>query len=166
MKKNVEIEAAEALLDVGVSLPFLRFKIPFRKKPVSIRVTMKRPCLGSQIRIAKLYLHVHTVTYGNNGIKVVEQQFNKHEEMAFLAIHGKRVSKMVALTICRGAISGLLFSGIVAWLLRWFVPDKYLQGANQRFITLLGTKSFMRIIESVQISNPLKPRESQKRKGS
>ena len=25
MKKNVEIEAAEALLDVGVSLPFLRF---------------------------------------------------------------------------------------------------------------------------------------------
>lgn len=79
---------------------------------------------------------------------------------------GKRVSKMVSLTICRGAVSGLLFSGIVAWLLRWFVPDKYLQGANQRFVTLLGTKSFMRIIESVQISNPLKPRESQKRKGS
>ena len=94
------------------------------------------------------------------------EQFNKHEEMAFLAIHGKRVSKMVSLTICRGAVSGLLFSGIVAWLLRWFVPDKYLQGANQRFVTLLGTKSFMRIIESVQISNPLKPRESQKRKGS
>ena len=120
MKKNVEIEAAEALLDVGVSLPFLQFKMPFRKKPVSIRVT----------------------------------------------IHGKRDSKMVSLTICRGAVSGLLFSGIVAWLLRWFVPDKYLQGANQRFVTLLGTKSFMRIIESVQISNPLKPRESQKRKGS
>ena len=150
MKKNVEIEAAEALLDVGVSLPFLQFKMPFRKKPVSIRVTMKRPCLGSQIRIAYEEM----------------EQFNKHEEMAFLAIHGKRVSKMVSLTICRGAVSGLLFSGIVAWLLRWFVPDKYLQGANQRFVTLLGTKSFMRIIESVQISNPLKPRESQKRKGS
>lgn len=159
MRKNVEIEAAEALLDVGVSLPFLRFKIPLRKKPVSIRVTMKRPCLGNQIRIAKLYLQLG-ITYEEM------EQFNKHEEMAFLVIHGKRVSKMVALTICRGAISGLLFSGIVAWLLRWFVPDKYLQGANQRFVTLLGTKSFMRIIESVQISNPLKPRESQKRKGS
>lgn len=58
-----------------------------------------------------------------------------------------------------------IVSGIVAWLLRWFVPDKYLQGANQRFVTLLGTKSFMRIIESVQISNPLKPRESQKERG-
>ena len=153
MKKNVEIEAAEALLDVGVSLPFLQFKMPFRKKPVSIRVTMKRPCLGSQIRIARLYLQLG-ITYEEM------EQFNKHEEMAFLAIHGKRVSKMVSLTICRGAVSGLLFSGIVAWLLRWFVPD------NQRFVTLLGTKSFMRIIESVQISNPLKPRESQKRKGS
>ena len=159
MKKNVEIEAAEALLDVGVSLPFLQFKMPFRKKPVSIRVTMKRPCLGSQIRIARLYLQLG-ITYEEM------EQFNKHEEMAFLAIHGKRVSKMVSLTICRGAVSGLLFSGIVAWLLRWFVPDKYLQDANQRFVTLLGTKSFMRIIESVQISNPLKPRESQKRKGS
>ena len=159
MKKNVEIEAAEALLDVGVSLPFLRFKIPFRKKPVSIRVTMKRPCWGSQIRIAMLYLQLG-FTYDE--IK----QFNKHEEMAFLAIHGKRISKMVALTICRGAISGLLFSGIVAWLLRWFVPDKYLQGANLHLITLLGTKSFMRIIKSVEISNPLKPIVSQKRKGS
>ena len=94
------------------------------------------------------------------------ERFNKHEEMAFLAMHGKRISKMVALTICRGEISGVLLSGIVAWLLRWFVPDKYLQGANQRFIALLGTKSFMRIIESVQISNPMKPRTSQKRKGS
>ena len=129
MKKNVEIEAAEALLDVGVSLPFLQFKMPFRKKPVSIRVTMKRPCLGSQIRIARLYLQLG-ITYEEM------EQFNKHEEMAFLAIHGKRVSKMVSLTICRGAVSGLLFSDIIAWLLRWFVPDKYLQGANQRFVTL------------------------------
>lgn len=156
MKKNVEIEAAEALLDVGVSLPFLQFKIPFREKPLSIRVTMKRPCLGSQIRIAKLYLEL--------GVTHEEmEQFNKHEEMAFLAIHGKRVSKMVALTICRGAISGI-FAGFIAWLLRWFVPDKYLQGANQRFVSLLGTKSFTRIIESVQIANPLKPRTSQEEK--
>ena len=48
---------------------------------------MKRPCLGSQIRIAKLYLQLG-ITYEEM------EQFNKHEEMAFLAIHGKRVSKM------------------------------------------------------------------------
>ena len=62
MKKNVEIEAAEALLDVGVSLPFLQFKMPFRKKPVSIRVTIKRPFLGIQIRIAMLYIQLG-ITY-------------------------------------------------------------------------------------------------------
>ncbi len=94
------------------------------------------------------------------------EQFNKHEEMAFLAIHGKRVSKMVSLTICRGAVSGLLFSGIVAWLLRWFVPDKYLQGANQRFCHFAWYKVFfMRIIESVQISNPLKTERAKKERG-
>ena len=159
MRRDVEIEAAEALLDVGVSLPFLQFRIPFRKKPVSIRVTMRRPCLGSQIRIARLYLQLG-VTYEEM------ERFSKHEEMAFLAVHGRCVSRMVALTVCRGAVSGLLFSGIVAWLLRWFVPDRFLQGANRCFVTLLGTRSFTPIIESVQISNPLKPRESQKGKGS
>lgn len=159
MKESVAIEAAEALLDVGVSLPFIRIKIPFRNKPVSVRVTMKRPCLGNQIRIASHYLKFGC-TYEEM------EKFNKHEELAFLAIHGKRVSQMIALTICRGAIVGALFSGIVAWLIRWFVPDVYLQGANLRFVTLLGTKSFMNIIKSVQISNPLKPRLSQKRKGS
>lgn len=101
---------------------------------------MKRPCLGSQIRIAKLYLQLG-ITYEEM------EQFNKHEEMAFLAIHGKRVSKMVALTICRGAISGLLFSGIVAWLLRWFVPDKYLQGANQR-LSLCWVQSLLCVLSN------------------
>lgn len=154
----MQIEAAEALLDVGVSLPFFKVKIPFKKKPLQIRLIMKRPCLGSQIKIAVLYLTLG-VTY--------EQmlEFDKHQEMEFLAVHGKTVSRMVARTIVRGPISGL-FAGVVAWLLRWFVSDEYIQGANTRFITLLGTKSFTNIIRSVQISNPLKPRLSQKQKGS
>ncbi len=86
--------------------------------------------------------------------------------MAFLAIHGKRVSKMVALTICRGAISDYCFPGIVAWLLRWFVPDKYLQGANQRFITPAGTKSFYAYY---RIGSDIQSNETErepKRKGS
>ena len=55
---QIEIEAAEALLDIGVSLPF--FKIPFTRKVV--RLTMRRPCLGGQIRLARLYLQTG-VTY-------------------------------------------------------------------------------------------------------
>ncbi len=157
MKTNsrIEIEAAEALLDIGVSLPF--FKIPFTRKVV--RLTMKRPCLGGQIRLARLYLQTG-VTY--------EQmlEFSKHDELAYMALHGKQVSKMVALTICRSALSAWFFSDALAWLLRWFVDDEYLRAANMQFLRLLGTKSFTTIIRSISTTNPMKPRLSQKRKGS
>ena len=104
---QIEIEAAEALLDIGVSLPF--FKIPFTRKVV--RLTMKRPCLGGQIRLARLYLRT--------GITYEEMlEFSKHEELAYMAVHGRRVSKMVALTICRGAFSTWLFSDLLPWVVR------------------------------------------------
>lgn len=154
---NVELETAEALLDIGVSLPIKEFKIPFTGKRFAPRLIMKRPCLGSQIRIARHYLQI--------GFTYEEMKaFNKHEEMVFLAKHGKRVSKMIALTICRGAFSGWFLSPFMAWFIRWFVPDAFIQGANLRFITLLGTKDFMNIIRSSEIANPLRPRLSQQRK--
>lgn len=159
MNREIEIEAADALLDVGVSLPLLRIRIPFRRKPLQIRLTMKRPCLGNQIRIARLYLET--------GVTHEEMaRFNKHEELSFLALHGKRISRMVALTICRGKWSGWILTPIVAWILRWMVDDLWVQGANMRFISLLGTKSFMNIIGSVERVNPLTPRSSQRKRGS
>lgn len=154
---HIEIEAAEALLDIGVSLPF--FKIPFTRKV--IRLTMRRPCLGGQIRLVRLYLQT--------GITFEEMlEFSKHEELAYMALHGRRVSKMVALTICRGPITGTLFAGILAWLLRWVVDDIYLRAANMQFLRLLGTKSFMIIIRSISTTNPLRPRLSHenRKKGS
>lgn len=159
-KNIVEGEAAEALLDVGVSLPFRAIKIPFRKKPFQVRVTMKRPVLGSQIRIARVYLRIG-VTFEQ------VRKFNKEEEMTFMAEHGKDVSRMIALTICRDLISGHLFAGFVAWILRWFVADIYLQAAYTRFASLMGTKSFESIIRSVEQTNPLEPLiQSQQEKGS
>ena len=157
---SVELETSEALLDIGVSLPCKTVKIPFTGKGFTLRMIMKRPCLGNQMRIARHYLKTG-VTY--------EQMkgFNKHEEMVFLAMHGTRISKIIALTICRGAITGTLFTPFMAWFIRWFVPDAFIMGANLRFITLLGTKDFMNIIRSSEIANPMRPRLSQeKRKGS
>lgn len=154
---NVELETAEALLDIGVSLPLKAVRIPFTSKRFALRMTMKRPCLGNQIRIARHYLKLG-VTYEQM------KAFNKHEEMVFLAQHGTRVSKMIALTICRGAITGTLFTPFMAWFIRWFVPDTFIQGANLQFIFLLGTKDFMNIIRSSEIANPLRPRLSQKEK--
>lgn len=156
---NVELEAAEALLDIGVSVPFKEIRVPFTRKHIRLRLTMKRPCLGSQIRIARHYLKL--------GYTAEQMEaFTKEQEMAFLAIHGRRLSLMIALTICRGAVSGLLFAPIMAFVIRWFVPDAFIQGANLRFISLLGTRSFTNIIRSVEAINPLRPRLSQQEKGS
>lgn len=156
MNRSVETEAAEALLDIGVSLPF--FRLPLMRQP--IRLTMKRPCLGNLIRITKLYLQM--------GVTCRQMEaFDKDEELRFIALHGGRISRMVALTICRGAISGTLLARPLAWLIRWFVPNECLQAAARHFIALLGTRSFMSIIDSVERANPMKPRTSQRNtKGS
>jgi hypothetical protein len=156
---NVEIEAAEALLDDGVSVPFKRLRIPFVKRPIELRMVMRRPCLGSQIRIAKHYLALGT-TYEQMKTFTVEQ------DMEFVVRHGKRISKMIALTVCRGPVSGRILAPAVAFFIRWFVEDIFIQGANTQFIILLGTKNFTNIIRSAELSNPMKPRLSQKTQGS
>lgn len=157
--QDVELEASEALLDIGVSLPFKAVRIPFTRIKKTFRITMRRPCLGSQIRIARHYRRLG-VTYDEM------KAFTKDEEMEFLDKHGKRISKMIALTICRGFFSGWIFSPLMAFIIRWFVPDIFLQGANLNFISLLGTRNFLNIIKSAERTNPLRPKLSQKGKGS
>ena len=156
---KIGIEAAEALLDMGVSLPFKDIKIPFTSNRFTLRLTMKRPCLGNQIRIARLYMTLG-VTYETM------LTFDKHEQMLFLAKHGKTISKMISLVVLRGGVTGLLFSSLLAWLIRWCVNDKFIAAANTEFVHLLGTKNFMNIIRSCETANPLKPRLSQRKKGS
>lgn len=156
MGNLIELEASEVLLDIGVSLPIKEMKL-FGKRFV-FRFTMKRPYLGSQIRIARKYLQLGT-TYEQM------KNFTKDEEMKFLAQHGKTLSEMVALTICRGAMS-VLFSGAIAWFLRWRCEDEVLNSANRIVIHCIGTRNFTNIIRSSEWSNPLKPRLSQARKGS
>lgn len=157
---NVEKEAAEALLDDGVSVPFKEIRIPFTGRRIKLRMTMRRPCLGSQIRIAKYYLSLGA-TYEQM------KAFTLEEEMAFVARHGATISRMIALTVCRGAVSGRLLAPVVAYFIRWFVPDVFIQGANMEFLTLLGTRNFMNIIRSAEETNPMRPRLSQKtRNGS
>lgn len=117
MKRNVELEAAEALLDVGILLPLLRFRLPGGREWV-LRVTMRRPCLGGQMRIVRHYLKL--------GITAREwDAFSEDEERAFFDRHAKRLSLILALTICRGYLSGLLLAPVVAWLIRWKVPSEY-----------------------------------------
>jgi hypothetical protein len=147
---EIEVEVAEALLDEGVWIPIKEFRLPFRKQALRMRVKLKRPCLGGQIRIARLYLKI--------GVRVEQlKSFDKEEQMRFMSEHGKTVSRIIALTICRGLITGYLFTRIIAWLLRWFVENIYLEASFEKFVVLMGTHSFENIIGSVQKMNPLAP---------
>ena len=155
-EKKIQLEASEALLDIGVSVPFKRLRVPFRREPVCLRMTMKRPRLSGQIRIARLYLSLG-VTYAEL------EAMDRDGQMRFVAEHGKTISRMVAETMCGAWWKPVR---VVAWLLRHCVDNVYLQAAMMQFVLLLGTENFMPIIKSAEATNPMKLRLSQGRKGS
>lgn len=157
--KQIQREGADALLDIGVSVPLKSFRIPLRKSPVELRVTMKRPYMSGQILFARTYLSM--------GVTSEDMwNFDKEQEMRFLAEHGKKVSRMLAYTICRGAFSRRFLLWAVSWFLRNFVEQRYLIGTVKRFVSLMGTDPFIPIIKSAERTNPMKLRTSQKKKGS
>lgn len=157
--KQIQREGADALLDIGVSVPLKSFRIPLRKSPVELRVTMKRPYMSGQILFARTYLSI--------GVTSEDMwNFDKEQEMRFLAEHGKKVSHMLAYTICRGAFSRRFLLWAVSWFLRNFVEQRYLIGTVKRFVSLMGTDPFIPIIKSAERTNPMKLRTSQKKKGS
>ena len=157
--KQIQREGADALLDIGVSVPLKSFRIPLRKSPVELRVTMKRPYMSGQILFARTYLSM--------GVTSEEMwNFDKEQEMRFLAEHGRKVSRMLAYTICRGAFSRRFLLWAVSWFLRNFVEQRYLIGTVKRFVSLMGTDPFIPIIRSAERTNPMKLRTSQKKKGS
>ena len=157
--RMVQREGAAALLDRGVSVPLKNMRIPFRKKPLKLRVVMRRPRLGGLMRLARVYLSL--------GVTAEQmKKFTKEEEMAFLAAHGKEISRMIAYTLCRGWISRLLLVGLTAWWVRHFMEPAYMEAAMRNFVFLLGTDPFTNFIRLAERTNPMKLRLSQKRKGS
>ena len=155
-ERQIQEEASEALLDMGVSVPLKPIRLPWRKEPLLLRLTMRRPRLGVQIRIARLYLSL--------GVTHAELlALDKDGQMRFIAEHGKVISEMVALTMC-----GRWWKPVwlVAWVLRHWVDNLYLQVAMMKFVLLLGTEAFTNIIRSAEMTNPMKLRLSQGRKGS
>lgn len=157
--RQIEKEGAEALLDTGLSVPLKELHLPFFKKSFHLRVTMRRPTLAGQIRIAKEWLAM--------GVTSEEMwHFTKEEEMQFLVKHGKKISRMVAYTLCHGWISRHLLVGLTAWAVRNWMENKYLISVIKKFVGLMGTDSFTSIIKSAETVNPMKLRKSQKKKGS
>lgn len=153
--RKIQREGAEALLDAGVSLPLKDLRIPFRKEPLRLRLTMKRPTLARQIRIAHAYLSLDTTA---DALEAMDHK----GQMAFLARHGKTLSRIIALTMERWWLPVWLLS----WLVRHWMKWEYQKAAFAQFVLLMGTQSFIPIIRSAEMTNPMKLRLSHGRKGS
>ena len=152
-------EAADALLDRGLSVPLLTVRLPFRRKPLQLRAVMRRPRLGGMLLLAREYLALGT-TAGQFG------QMTREEQMAFLLEHGRRLSRMAALTLCRGRLSCLLLAGPLARWLRWNLKPELMRAAVADFLFQLDTRPFTDTISLAERTNPTKPRLSQATQGS
>ena len=115
----------------------------------------------------------NVIPYGNSareylklGVESGWKAKDKAGEMAFVAKHGKGISRMLAYTVCRGYVSRHVGIGLTAWVLRNFVEWRYLTAMFRTFERLMGTKDFMRIIRSADRANPMTPRLSRARKES
>ena len=103
MNRALEKEAAEALLDRGVSVPFKDIRLPFRKKPLKVRVTMKRPTLAGQIEIGRQYLEMDITA---EEVRTMP----KLGQMRFIAKHGKCLSRIIAYTVCTDPFMSIIRS--------------------------------------------------------
>lgn len=156
MDRNIQQEAAELLLDAGVSLPL--FRIPIVGKMV--RITMRRPTLGGIIRIT------HCVQ--SLGVTAAEMEaFTIEQKRRFLLDHGHTLARIIALCVCRGYLAGMILAPILAKMILWWTPYEYIWQAQLLFIEYLSeVKGFLPIISLVERINPLKPTLSQKSKRS
>lgn len=149
-------EAADALLDAGVSLPLVSLRLPFGRR-LRLGLTIRRPTLGGQIRVARKAMEL--------GFTYEEMEaFTPEERTAFLATRGAILSEVVALCILRGYVSGRLLTRPLSWLLRWWVRPEYLLAVLTTWVSLLSTQAFMPFIGYVEQANPMQL--SQETKGS
>ena len=153
--QQIQREGAEALLDVGVSVPLLDIKLPFRKRPIPVRLTMSRPTLGALIEMAKILLSI--------GMTLEEfRNLDFDGQLSFLVHHGKKLSKMLALAVRQRWVPVCF----LAWAIRRWVPWVYQKGILEKYVTLMGTTSFLPIISAVSRMNPMNLRLSHYKKGS
>ncbi len=158
MNRIIELEAAEALLDAGISLPLLRMRLLFLSRARAAHRNAS-PFWGTQMRIARLYLR-----QGIGAQKLAAA--TAEEEMAFFDEHPKELSQMVALTVCRGYLSGLILAPVVAFRALACSAREYLVEAQRRFSRLRATRISGILSSGPNRRIPFRPGVSHRRSGS
>ncbi|MEN6423277.1 MAG: hypothetical protein ABFD76_15160 [Smithella sp.] len=136
--QDVEIKTVDTILDQGVRVPvptpfFLRW---FGLQ--AINLVVKRPVIGNMLRISKMYIKM------NMEEKEAETDWRKWIDV--FQRTAKPVSRIVAIGMLRGRISGWLFCRPLAWWLRWHVDTKTLSELAALLVSLSGIQDFMNTI--------------------
>lgn len=151
-------QAADMLLDLGIEIPIIPLRL-FGKGKKS-HLVMRRPPAGTIIRIARRYLQL-----GVTPEDIKQMDFDARAQ--FAVEKGKAVSKMVALAICSGWLSGMLFVTPVAWYLRWRVHPFMLASALYELLRGMEVQSFCNTIPlAARLANLLEPIGSHEEKKS
>lgn len=161
---TVEINAAELLLDKGVRV---ELRAPFFMRWIckNIGVTVRRPVLGTMMRISRLYLKL--------GIDISKVDAgDMHEAHRLLTEHGDTICRIVATGMIRGRLSGWMFARPLGWYLRWHSDALKLAKLSVLLIELSGVQHFtntIRFLAAMRMTAPktmTAPKLSPQEKGS
>lgn len=156
MDKSKELdaqrEAANILLDLGVSIPMTAprlFRL-FGKK--QFRLTIRRPYWGTMVRISKAWLSI--------GINAEEVKGNSIEDdMKLMTQHGKIIARIVALGSLRGWFAGW-FAPHLGWFLLWRAHPTILVEAAYKLATLSRVEDFtatIRLLGTMNVTRMTSP---------
>lgn len=141
-------EVGDALLDEGASLTLLTLRLPLTPWRWRISLRLARPRLGGLIMLAQRYMRLG---YTHEEIEA----FTASERMAFIALRGRELSEMLALTVLRGYLTTKLLLRPTAWLIRHRVEPEMLARLALLYAQMLDLRPFAPIIRSAETHSPM-----------
>lgn len=134
----MEIKTVETILDKGVRVPI---PTPFFLRWIGLKqigLMVKRPVIGNMLRISRMYvaMRVDDTATGTDWRSWIEV-FHRT---------AKPASRIVAIGMLRGRISGWLFCRPLAWWLRWYLTTGQLAELAALLVSLSGVQDFMNTI--------------------
>lgn len=132
--ENVELLAAETLLEKGVPLP-LRAPLLFRLLGIK-QLKVYRPSAGNNLRIGRLYLRMGIT---DDQLKETSLLIAKELEIKHTYTH----CRIIAFTMFKGYLTPLLFNRIMALWLKINLSQSQIMNTAEFVLTMGGTRNFM-----------------------
>lgn len=146
---EVEQLASETILERGIKIKIAApFFIKWFKKTISLRIYS--PYQGTLLRLSSYYLAT--------GIKDNQlDDVTVEETVALMAVHGKSISKAIAVAVLNGYWAIKIFTKPLAWYLRWHAKPKELFAIVTMLVVYGGTTDFMnttRLVRRMKVTAP------------